>query len=237
MNRCAPRGRVQTQSPQLRESDPTFWILNAVRGIRATPSTPTRAPALLPSAACQPLIVSTENTVRYTLKSARCNKRRIVTARTTPSVGDCASPSAVAADKDSGDSSPPAAVPDSPPSTVLRSCIAAIASRVIGLPRASELPPRMIRTCSVDRRISSSNSWDTDTDGDAELTADWRSMSSDGWGERVWRRLILGCLLPLVVRLNGRGAFTLTILLYHSEVHLGPNVRTLKEKEGVGQSA
>jgi hypothetical protein len=28
---------VQTQSPQLRESEPTFWILNAVLGIRAAP--------------------------------------------------------------------------------------------------------------------------------------------------------------------------------------------------------
>jgi len=159
------------------------------------------------------VIVGTENIPQ---NQPKYNKWRIVTARTTPSVGDCASPSAVAAGWDSGDSSPPAAVPDSP-SSVLQSCIAAIASRVIGLPRASELPPRTIRTCSVDRRVSSSNSWDADTDADGELTADWRSMSSEGWGERVWRRLILGCLLPLVVRLNGRGAFTLTILLYYSE--------------------
>ena len=28
---------VQTQSPQLRESEPTFWILNAVLGIRVAP--------------------------------------------------------------------------------------------------------------------------------------------------------------------------------------------------------
>lgn len=48
-------GRVQTQSPQLRESDPTFWILNAVQGVRATPPTPTPAPGLVPSAAYQPL--------------------------------------------------------------------------------------------------------------------------------------------------------------------------------------
>jgi len=32
------------QSPQLRESDPTFWILNAVLGIRATPPTPISVP-------------------------------------------------------------------------------------------------------------------------------------------------------------------------------------------------
>lgn len=151
--------------------------------------------------------------------------------RTTLSVGDCVSPSTAAAVGDSGDCSPPAGIPDSPPSSVLQSCTAAIASRVIGLPRASELPPRTIRTCSVDRRVSSSNSWDADTDADAELTADWRSMSSEGWGERVWRRLNLGCLLPLVVRLNGRGAFTLTILLYHGEIYWGPNVRTWKEKK------
>lgn len=153
------------------------------------------------------------------------------------SVGDCASPSAAAAVGDSGDCSPPAAILDSPPSSVLQSCAAAIASRVIGLPRASELPPRTIRTCSVDRRVSSSNSWDADTDADAELTADWRSMSTEGWGERVWRRLNLGCLLPLVVRLKGRGAFTLTILLYHGEIYWGSNVRTWKGKEGVGRSA
>ena len=160
------------------------------------------------------------------------NTWRIVAARTKPSVGDRDSPSATVAVGDSCDSSP-AAVPDSP-SSVLQSCIAVIASRVIGLPRASELPPRTIRTCSVDRRVSSSNSWDADTDADGELTADWRSMSSEGWGERVWRRLILGCLLPLVVRLNGRGAFILTILLYHSKSRrnsLGPEVRN-----GVGRS-
>ena len=104
----------------------------------------------------------------------------------------------------------------------------AIASRVIGLPRASELPPLMIRTCRVDRRVSSSSSWDADTDADVELIADWRSMSSEGWGELVWRRLILGFLLPLVVRLNGRGAFTLTILLYHEKIHLGSDVSAWK---------
>ena len=54
-NRCAPWGRVQTQSPQLRESDPTSWILNAVQGICATPSTPAPAAALVPSTAYQPL--------------------------------------------------------------------------------------------------------------------------------------------------------------------------------------
>jgi hypothetical protein len=31
--------RTQIQSPQLRESDPTFWILNPVLGIGATPPT------------------------------------------------------------------------------------------------------------------------------------------------------------------------------------------------------
>ena len=163
------------------------------------------------------------------------NKWRIVAARTKPSVGDRDSPSATVAVGDSCDSSP-AAVPVSPPSVVLESCIAAIASRVIGLPRASALPPRTIRTCSVGMRVSSSSSWDADADADAdaELTTDWRSMSTEGWGERVWRRLSLGCLLPLVVRLNGRGAFILTILLYHSKSRrnsLGPEVRN-----GVGRS-
>jgi hypothetical protein len=153
--------------------------------------------------------------------SEAMKKWRIVAARTKPSVGDRASPSVAVAVGDSCDSSP-VVVPDSPPSVVLESCIAAIASRVIGLPRASALPPRTIRTCSVGLRVSSSSSWDADADADAELTTDWRSMSTEGWGERVWRRLILGCLLPLVVRLNGRGAFILTILLYHSKIHWDP---------------
>jgi len=135
------------------------------------------------------VVVGTENAVRqtYPQNQPKYNKWRIVAARTTPSVGDCASSSAAPAVGDCGDSSTPGAVPDSPFSSVLRSwsCIAAIASRVIGLPRASELPPRTIRTCSVDRRVSSSISWDADRDAAAELTADWRSMSSEGWGERV----------------------------------------------------
>ena len=42
-------------------------------------------------------------------------------------------------------------------------------------------------------------------------------MSSDGCGERVRRRLNLGCLsllsLLVLLRLNGKGALTLTILL------------------------
>ena len=129
------------------------------------------------------VVVGTKKT--YPQNQPKYNKWGIVPVRTAPSVGDCASPSAVATVRDSGDTSPSAAVPDSPPSSVLQSCTTAIASRVIGLPRASELPPRTIRTCSVDRRVSSSNSWDADTDADAELTADRRSMSSEGWGERV----------------------------------------------------
>ena len=49
-------GRIEAQSPQLRESDPTFWILNAVQGVRAASPAPTPAPALVvPSAAYQPL--------------------------------------------------------------------------------------------------------------------------------------------------------------------------------------
>lgn len=51
-DQCAPRSRVQIQSPQLRESDPTFSILKAVQGV---PPAPTPAPALVPSAAYQPL--------------------------------------------------------------------------------------------------------------------------------------------------------------------------------------
>jgi hypothetical protein len=149
--------------------------------------------------------------VRYrTPNQSKATSKWRIAARTT-SAGDCASLSTAVGD--SCGSSPPSAAPDSPRSSVLESCTTATASRVIGLPRARELPPRTIRTFSVGRRVSSSNSWDAD----AELTSDRRSMSSEGWGERVWRRLILGCLLLLVVRLNGKGAVTLTILLYHSK--------------------
>lgn len=169
------------------------------------------------------------------------NKWRIGAARTAPSTGDCASLSAADVVGDSSGSSPTAvAAPDSPPSSVLESCTTVAASRVIGLPRASKLPPRTIRTFSVGRRVSSSNSWDADADADAELATDWRSISREGWGERVLRRLNLGCLLPLVVRLNGKGAFTLTILLYHSQYRtncMRPDMRNGKEKEGVERGA
>lgn len=159
------------------------------------------------------------------------NKWRIVAARTTSSAGDRASLSAAAAGDSCGSSPPAAAAPNSPPCSVLESRTTAGASRVIGLPRASELPPRTIRTCSVGRGASSSNSWDAD----AELPTDRRSMSSEGWGERVWRRLVLGCLLLLVVRLNGKGAVTLTILLYHSQSRR--KLCDAKKKEGAGRSA
>ena len=145
------------------------------------------------------------------------NKWRIGAARTTPSAGDCVSLSVADVVGDSSGSSPTAvAAPNSPPSSVLESGTKVAESRVIGLPRASKLPPRTIRTFSVGRRVSSSNSWDAD----AELATDWRSISREGWGERVLSRLNLGCLFPLVVRLNGKGAFTLTILLYHSQYRI-----------------
>jgi ABC-type methionine transport system permease subunit len=68
------RGQVQTQSPQLRESDPTFWILNAVVGICATPPTPILAPALV-SLALSTFVVGTENgTVSYP-KSVKGNEQ------------------------------------------------------------------------------------------------------------------------------------------------------------------
>jgi hypothetical protein len=216
---CSMRLRSNSIAPTARKRS-NILDFEWCAGYRRNPTNLHSGTSSGPVSGLSTVEIGTENTVRetYPQNQPRYNKWRTEAARTTPSVGDCVSPSAAAA---VGDSSPPAAVPDSPPPSVLSSCIAVITSRVIGLPRASELPPRTMRTCSVDRRVSSSNSWDADTDADAELTADWCSMSSEGWGERVWRRLILGCLVPLVVRLNGRGAFTLTILLYHSEIHWG----------------
>ena len=155
------------QSPQLRERDPTFWIVNAVDGIRAAPCVLALAIGL------------------YKKRSAKSDPRG---NRTQHTVAIACSPPLVPA----GFSDPVPGAPASGPSCCCWRSDDGTAPRVMGRPRASALPERTMRTFNAGRRVVSSNN---SCDADAELRTDWRSMSREGCGEppRARKRLILVC--------------------------------------------